>query len=83
MPDLLIAFRVSSKVRSRVPATTEILRWNFISTASGNAHINWTPMWWTDAMPYGGLKGSGMGKEGPKYAVEEMTELKTVVIHSA
>jgi len=32
-------------------------------------------------MPYGGLKGSGTGKEGPKYAVEEMTEMKTVVIH--
>lgn len=33
-------------------------------------------------MPYGGLKGSGLGREGPKYAVEEMTEMKTVVIHS-
>jgi hypothetical protein len=32
-------------------------------------------------MPYGGLKGSGIGKEGPRYAVEEMTELKTVVFH--
>ncbi|MDA0349068.1 MAG: aldehyde dehydrogenase family protein [Verrucomicrobia bacterium] len=49
---------------------------------SGNIHINWGPMWRTDCMPYGGLKGSGTGKEGPKYAVEEMTETKTVVIHS-
>ena len=32
-------------------------------------------------MPYGGLKDSGMGKEGPRYAVEEMTERKLVVIH--
>jgi glyceraldehyde-3-phosphate dehydrogenase (NADP+) len=32
-------------------------------------------------MPYGGLKASGFGKEGPKYAVLEMTELKTVVVH--
>ncbi len=48
---------------------------------SGNVHINWGPMWRTDGMPYGGLKGSGTGKEGPKYAVEEMTETKTVVIH--
>ena len=47
----------------------------------GNVHVNWGPMWRTDAMPYGGLKGSGIGKEGPKYAVEEMTETKTVVIH--
>jgi acyl-CoA reductase-like NAD-dependent aldehyde dehydrogenase len=49
---------------------------------SGNIHINWSPFWRTDLMPYGGLKGSGMGKEGPKYAVEEMTETKAVVIHS-
>jgi acyl-CoA reductase-like NAD-dependent aldehyde dehydrogenase len=32
-------------------------------------------------MPYGGLKESGMGKEGPRYAVEEMTESKMVVMH--
>jgi acyl-CoA reductase-like NAD-dependent aldehyde dehydrogenase len=49
---------------------------------SGNIHINWGPMWRTDLMPYGGLKDSGIGREGPKYAVEEMTEMKTVVIHS-
>ncbi len=49
---------------------------------SGNIHINWGPMWRTDLMPYGGLKDSGLGKEGPKYAIEEMTEMKTVVIHS-
>jgi len=48
---------------------------------SGNVHVNWTPLWRADFMPYGGLKGSGIGKEGPRYAVEEMTELKTVVIH--
>jgi len=34
-----------------------------------------------DLMPYGGLKGSGIGKEGPRSAVEEMTEVKTVVLH--
>lgn len=49
---------------------------------SGNIHINWGPMWRTDLMPYGGLKSSGLGKEGPKYAIEEMTEMKTVVIHT-
>ena len=49
---------------------------------SGNIHINWGPLWRTDGMPYGGLKGSGIGKEGPKYAIDEMTEMKSVVIHS-
>ena len=48
---------------------------------SGNLHINWGPQWRADLMPYGGLKESGFGKEGPKYAVAEMTELKTAVIH--
>jgi len=48
---------------------------------SGNIHINWGPQWRTDLMPYGGLKESGMGKEGPRYAVEEMTETKMVVMH--
>jgi acyl-CoA reductase-like NAD-dependent aldehyde dehydrogenase len=48
---------------------------------SGNLHINWGPQWRADLMPYGGLKESGFGKEGPKYAVQEMTELKMVVMH--
>lgn len=48
---------------------------------AGNVHVNWGPLWRVDPMPYGGLKGSGIGKEGPKYALEEMTESKTVVIH--
>jgi len=48
---------------------------------SGSIQINSSPLWRADLMPYGGLKGSGIGKEGPRYAVEEMTELKTVVFH--
>ena len=48
---------------------------------SGNIHINWGCQWRADLMPYGGLKDSGFGKEGPKYAVEEMSEYKMVVMH--
>ena len=48
---------------------------------AGNLHINWSSQWRADLMPYGGLKHSGMGKEGPKYAVREMTEEKMVVVH--
>jgi glyceraldehyde-3-phosphate dehydrogenase (NADP+) len=48
---------------------------------SGNLHVNWGPQWRADLMPYGGLKESGFGKEGPRYAVQEMTELKCVVLH--
>lgn len=49
---------------------------------SGNIHINWSSQWRADLMPYGGLKASGMGKEGPRYAVQEMTEEKMVVLHT-
>lgn len=48
---------------------------------AGNLHVNWGSQWRVDLMPYGGLKDSGFGKEGPKYAVHEMTELKMVVFH--
>jgi acyl-CoA reductase-like NAD-dependent aldehyde dehydrogenase len=48
---------------------------------TGNIHINWGPQWRADLMPYGGLKDSGFGKEGPRYAVQEMTDLKMVVFH--
>ena len=30
---------------------------------AGSIHLNWTPLWRADLMPYGGLKGSGIGKE--------------------
>ena len=48
---------------------------------AGSVHINWTPLWRADLMPYGGLKGSGIGKEGPRSAVAELTETKTIVLH--
>jgi len=63
---------------------TENLEWAMKfarEVASGNLHINWGPQWRADLMPYGGLKESGFGKEGPRYAVEEMTELKMVIFH--
>jgi glyceraldehyde-3-phosphate dehydrogenase (NADP+) len=48
---------------------------------AGSIHVNWTPLWRADLMPYGGLRGSGIGKEGPRAAVAEMTESKTIVLH--
>lgn len=38
------------------------------------------PTYRADHMPYGGVKQSGLGREGIRYAMEEMTELKTLVI---
>ncbi len=48
---------------------------------SGVVHINWTQLWRADLMPYGGYKSSGIGKEGVRSAVAEMTEIKTVILH--
>ncbi|MFF2484007.1 aldehyde dehydrogenase family protein [Paenibacillus sp. NPDC058071] len=47
----------------------------------GGVMINDIPTFRVDHMPYGGVKESGIGREGIKYAVEEMTELKLVVIN--
>jgi acyl-CoA reductase-like NAD-dependent aldehyde dehydrogenase len=44
----------------------------------GGVMINDIPMFRADHMPYGGVKESGTGREGPKYAIEEMTESKLV-----
>ena len=40
-----------------------------------------TNRWRVDHMPYGGVKRSGFGREGLKYAIEEMTEPKLLVVN--
>lgn len=46
----------------------------------GGVMINDIPTFRVDHMPYGGVKESGMGREGVKYAIEELTEMKLVVV---
>ena len=38
------------------------------------------PSWRVDNMPYGGVKDSGLGREGVKFAIEDMTEIRLLVI---
>ena len=45
----------------------------------GGFLINDVPQFRADQMPYGGVKLSGTGREGPRYAIEEMTERKLIV----
>jgi len=45
----------------------------------GGVMVNDVSSWRMDAMPYGGVKNSGLGREGPRYAIEEMTETRIVV----
>jgi len=46
----------------------------------GGVLINDVPTFRVDLMPYGGVKESGYGREGIKYAIQEMTELKMISI---
>ena len=46
----------------------------------GGVLVNEMPTWRADQMPYGGLRDSGNTREGPAYAVHEMTELRLVVV---
>jgi glyceraldehyde-3-phosphate dehydrogenase (NADP+) len=47
----------------------------------GGVIVNDVPTWRIDQMPYGGVKDSGVGREGPRYTIEEMTEPKLLVIN--
>jgi len=47
----------------------------------GGLQINDVSTFRVDQMPYGGVKGSGVGREGPRYAIEEMTEMKLMVLN--
>ena len=40
----------------------------------GGVIVNDVPTWRTDAMPYGGVKDSGLGREGLRWSIEDMTE---------
>lgn len=46
----------------------------------GGVIVNDVPSWRVDHMPYGGVKDSGLGREGVRYAMEEMTEGRLLVI---
>ncbi len=48
----------------------------------GGVMINDVPTFRVDQMPYGGVKDSGVGREGPRFAIEEMTTLKMIVINT-
>jgi acyl-CoA reductase-like NAD-dependent aldehyde dehydrogenase len=53
----------------------------FSSLEVGGVIINDIPTFRVDQMPYGGMKGSGTGREGPRYTIQEMTELRLMVIN--
>lgn len=48
----------------------------------GGVVIGDVPSWRVDHMPYGGVKDSGLGREGVRFAIEDMTELKLMVLRT-
>lgn len=48
---------------------------------TGGVILNGTSTWRTDQLAYGGVKDSGIGREGPKYAIREMTEERLVLFN--
>jgi len=48
----------------------------------GGVIIGDIPSWRVDHMPYGGVKASGLGREGIRYAIQEMTDLRLMVIRT-
>lgn len=55
----------------------------FESMEVGGLQVNDVSTFRVDQMPYGGVKGSGIGREGPRYLIEEMTEMKLMVLNLA
>ncbi len=48
----------------------------------GGVVVGDSPAWRVDHMPYGGVKDSGLGREGIRYAVEDMTEIRLLVLRT-
>jgi len=48
---------------------------------TGGVIVNGPSTWRTDQLPYGGIKDSGSGREGPRYAIREMTDERLVVFN--
>ena len=55
------------------------IRYAFNNLEVGGLTINETPTFRADHMPYGGVKDSGIGREGPKYAIYDMLEPKILI----
>ncbi|HEV7869205.1 MAG TPA: aldehyde dehydrogenase family protein [Chthoniobacteraceae bacterium] len=52
----------------------------FAELEAGGVLINQVPTFRVENMPYGGVKESGFGREGIRYAMDEMTELKSLIV---
>jgi acyl-CoA reductase-like NAD-dependent aldehyde dehydrogenase len=61
---------------------TRVIEKAFDRIEVGGLMVNDVPTFRIDHMPYGGVKSSGLGREGLRYTIEEMTELKLLAINT-
>jgi acyl-CoA reductase-like NAD-dependent aldehyde dehydrogenase len=54
--------------------------WNELEV--GGVVIGDVPSWRVDHMPYGGVKESGFGREGVRFAIEDMTEIRLLIVRT-
>jgi acyl-CoA reductase-like NAD-dependent aldehyde dehydrogenase len=51
-----------------------------IVSGIGGVLIGDVPSWRVDNMPYGGVKDSGLGREGVRFAMEDMSEIRNMLL---
>jgi glyceraldehyde-3-phosphate dehydrogenase (NADP+) len=67
------------RLRSIAPERVDVAEFDRIEV--GGPVVNDVPTFRIDHMPYGGVKQSGFGREGVRYAIEEMTELRLLALN--
>ncbi|MFG1621624.1 aldehyde dehydrogenase family protein [Kribbella sp. NPDC049227] len=85
VPDLDTAFRTVNDSRYGLHASVFTSSLDTAFTAIdrldvGGVVINEVPGFRSDVMPYGGVKDSGIGREGPRFAIEELTTTRMAII---
>ncbi len=60
----------------------DVMHQAYASLEVGAVLVNEIPTFRADHMPYGGIKQSGLGREGVRYAIQELTEPKLLIIKS-
>lgn len=87
VPDLETAFDVVNESRYGLHASVFTSSLSNAFTAvdrieAGGVIVNEVPGFRSDVMPYGGVKDSGSGREGPRFAIDELTVTRMAVIRA-
>ncbi|TDO30018.1 acyl-CoA reductase-like NAD-dependent aldehyde dehydrogenase [Kribbella sp. VKM Ac-2527] len=85
VPDIATAFRTVNESRYGLHASVFTSSLDTAFTAIdqldvGGVVVNEVPGFRSDVMPYGGVKDSGIGREGPRFAIEELTTTRMAII---